>query len=47
MRNLLSYPYIKEKYEAATLNIYGWHYIIETGEIFNFNDDTQEFQLLS
>lgn len=46
MRNLLTYPYIKEKYEHGEMNIYGWHYIIETGEIFNFNDDTQEFQLL-
>lgn len=46
MRNLLTYPYVKEKYERGELNIWGWHYIIETGEIFNFNDDLQEFQLL-
>ncbi|HAD04605.1 MAG: carbonic anhydrase [Desulfuromonadales bacterium GWD2_61_12] len=46
MRNLLTYPYVKEKYGRGELNIYGWHYIIETGEIFNFNDDLQEFQLL-
>ena len=46
MRNLLTYPYIREKYERGELNIYGWHYIIETGEIYNFNDDTQEFELL-
>jgi len=46
MRNLLSYPYIKEKYEGGALNIYGWYYIIETGEIYNFNDENEVFELL-
>ena len=47
MRNLLTYPYIREKYEARTLSIYGWHYIIETGEIYSFNDESQLFELIS
>ncbi len=47
MRNLLSYPYIREKYERRELNIYGWYYIIETGEIYNFNDEKEIFELLS
>jgi len=47
MRNLLTYPYIKERYNQGTLNIYGWYYIIETGEIFNFNDQTGAFELVS
>ena len=47
MRNLLTYPYIKERFERGTLNIYGWHYIIETGEIFSFNDESQLFELIS
>lgn len=47
MKNLLTYPYIREKYEAKTLSIYGWHYIIETGEIFNFNDEKELFELIS
>ncbi len=46
MRNLLTYPYIQERYNARKLNIYGWYYIIETGEIFNFNDQTQLFELV-
>lgn len=46
MRNLLSFPYVREKYERGDLTIYGWHYIIETGEIFNFNDETQLFEPL-
>ena len=47
MKNLLTYPYIKEKYERGELSIYGWHYIIETGEIFSFNDESQLFELIS
>ncbi len=47
MKNLLTYPYVREKYERGELNIYGWHYIIETGEIFNFNDESQLFEPLS
>ncbi|BCR03610.1 carbonic anhydrase [Desulfuromonas versatilis] len=44
MKNLLTYPYIREKYDAGKLNIYGWHYLIETGEIFNFNDEKGVFE---
>jgi len=47
MKNLLTYPYVREKYEAGRLSIYGWHYIIETGELFNFNDAKQVFELLT
>jgi carbonic anhydrase len=47
MKNLLTYPYVRERYERGELNIYGWYYIIETGEIYNFNDEKAEFELLS
>lgn len=46
LRNLLTYPYIRERYDAGALSIHGWHYIIETGEIFNFNDENEAFELL-
>ncbi len=46
MRNLLSYPYVRERYQQGRLNIYGWYYIIETGEIFNFNDQNETFELV-
>jgi len=39
MNHLLSYPYILEKYNAGELNILGWYYIIETGEVFNYQKD--------
>ncbi len=47
MKNLLTYPYVKEKYDKGVLNIYGWYYIIETGEIFNYNDENGFFELVS
>jgi len=47
MRNLLTYPYVKDLYKQGRLKIYGWYYIIETGEIFNFNDQTETFELVS
>lgn len=47
MRNLLTYPYIKERYDRGALNVYGWHYIIETGELFSFNDEKEVFELLT
>lgn len=47
MKNLLTYPYVRERYERDELKILGWHYIIETGEIYNFNDATQLFELIA
>ena len=47
MRNLLTYPYVLERYKHGRLKIYGWYYIIETGEIFNFNDQTEAFELVA
>ena len=47
MRNLLTYPYVRKRYERGEINIYGWYYIIETGEIYNFNDEKAAFELVS
>ena len=46
MRNLLTYPFIRERYDQGKLDVLGWYYIIETGEIFNFNDRTESFELI-
>ncbi|SDI04593.1 carbonic anhydrase [Desulfosporosinus hippei] len=45
IKHLLTYPYIKEKYLNKELNIYGFYYMIETGEVFIFNYETGEFEL--
>jgi len=46
MKNLLTYPFVKERVEAGTLKILGWYYIIGTGEVFNFNDETGHFEIV-
>lgn len=43
MNHLLTYPYIKEKYTAGALNILGWYYIIDTGEIFDYDKKQNKF----
>lgn len=45
LKHLLSYPYIKEKVKNEILKISGWHYIIETGEIFIYDKIAGEFKL--
>lgn len=47
IKHLLTYPYIAEKYEKGTLNISGWYYIIETGEIYCYNIEKGFFELIN
>jgi carbonic anhydrase len=47
MKHLLTYPYIEERFRNGTLNILGWHYIIETGEIFSYNREDGFFELIN
>ncbi len=44
--NLFTYPNVKEKYLARSLHIYGWHYIIESGEVYSYDFKKHEFNLL-
>ena len=43
MNNLLTYPYIRERYEAGTINLRGWYYVIPTGEVYEYTLDRGEF----
>lgn len=43
MNHLLTYPYIAEKYKAGELDILGWYYIIEKGEVFNYDKTQKKF----
>jgi len=45
--HLLTYSYIRERYNNGSLSILGWHYIIETGEIFGYNDTKGFFELIN
>ena len=44
MRHLLTYPFIKERYRNKELFVFGWYYIIETGEVFHYNEDQGFFE---
>ena len=43
MNHLMTYPYIKAKYEQGEINVLGWYYIIETGEVFNYDTGKRVF----
>ncbi|MBF7097428.1 carbonic anhydrase [Alkalibacter mobilis] len=44
LKHLLTFPYIRERVEEGKLNLSGWYYIIETGEIFIYDKDCGEFK---
>jgi len=45
LKHLLSYPYINKRFVSGSLNLSGWYYIIDTGEIFIYEKDKEEFLL--
>ena len=47
IKHLLTYPFIRKKYQNEEIEIHGWHYIIETGEVFSYNKDTSVFELIN
>ncbi len=47
LEHLMTYPYIKERVKSGKLKILGWHYIIETGEVYFFNETSGFFELIS
>lgn len=47
LKHLLTYPYVRQKFCEGKLNLIGWHYIIETGEIFGYNREQGLFELVN
>jgi carbonic anhydrase len=45
--NLLTYPFVRERVESGKLNLIGWYYIIETGEVYNYDKEKNEFELIN
>jgi carbonic anhydrase len=37
LERLMDYPMVRERVEAGTLSLHGWHYVIEDGEIHVFD----------
>ena len=44
MNNLLTYPFISERYKKKELNVYGWYYDITTGSVYNYNVKEKTFE---
>jgi carbonic anhydrase len=44
MRHLLTYPGVKERFKKGELKVLGWYYIIESGEVYNYNSETRQFE---
>lgn len=45
MENIRTYPQVNEREKNGLLRIYGWHYIIQTGEVYSY--ENEEFILLN
>jgi carbonic anhydrase len=46
LENLLTYPFIYQKVKNREIKLYGWYYVIETGNVFNYNFNNKEFELI-
>ncbi|MFA5878893.1 MAG: carbonic anhydrase [Candidatus Margulisiibacteriota bacterium] len=42
--HLLSYQFIKKRFDKGLLNIYGWYYEINTGLVYNYNFKEKVFE---
>jgi carbonic anhydrase len=45
LKHLMTYPYICKKVVSGEITLSGWHYIIETGEVFIYDRKVGEFLL--
>ncbi|RAZ55341.1 carbonic anhydrase, partial [Campylobacter hyointestinalis] len=46
IENLKTFPFVKDLIKSGDLKVYGWHYVIETGELYDYCDDSKSFRLL-
>lgn len=45
IKNLKTYPFIAKRIKENKIEINGWYYIIETGEVYIFDNVINEFKL--
>ena len=46
LENILTYPFVEQKVDEKKIKVYGWYYVIETGDVFNYNCENKEFELI-
>lgn len=47
LSRLFTYPFVKERVDAGSLALHGWHYVIEDGEVLALDIDREAFVSLS
>lgn len=45
LKHLMTYPYIRDRASSGQMSLSGWHYIIETGEVFIYDSQAGAFLL--
>lgn len=43
LRNLMTFPWIRERVEAGSLTLHGWYFDINQGELLAYSPETQTF----
>ncbi len=43
LKRLSRYPFIKERIKNGTLTLEGWHYILETGDVYIYDPHSRDF----
>lgn len=43
LKNLLTFPWLKEKVDNGSLNIYGWYFSISDGKLFSYDEKQERF----
>ena len=46
LENLLTFPWVKERVDANTLDLHGWYFDIESGNLYSYQPTNGEFELL-
>jgi len=46
MGHLVTWPFVKERLDAGTLNIYGWFFEISCGTIYNYDFESRTFKII-
>jgi carbonic anhydrase len=47
LENLLTFPWIKERVDAGTLDLHAWYFDIESGNLYSYHPAGGEFELLA
>ena len=46
LENLLTFPWVRDRVDSGILNLHGWYFDIESGNLNSYNPDSGEFSIL-